>query len=183
MGKAEHLEKPTLSTLEKLVETYAAARGQLAEHVGSLTSKIDALKRQHIREIRACVAVCKDAEAALRASVAAVPELFEKPRSRTFHGIKIGYQKAKGTVTFADEAAVIKRIRAQLPKDQAELLVRVEEKVHKPAVYDLSAADLKRLGIEITGAGDVVFVKDTASEVDALVSALLKESAEEEAEH
>lgn len=179
MGKAEIIEKPTLQSLEKLAETYADARGSLAAVVEHMQSRIDRIKQDHMAEIRLRVAQARDAEAALRAGVAVVPELFEKPRSRTFHGIKIGYQKAKGTVTFADEDAVIKRIRAQLPRDQVELLVRIEEKVHKPSVYDLSAADLKRLGIEITGAGDVVFVKDTASEVDALVSALLKESADE----
>lgn len=168
----------TLQDIEKLTETYAAARGQLAEHVGGLTAKIDALKRQHLREIRAAVAVAKDAEAALQAAITASPDLFDKPRTRTLHGVKVGLQKARGTVTWGDEDAVIKRIRAQLPKDQAELLIRTEEKVHKPGVYDLSAADLKRLGIEIKGAGDVPVIKDTTGEVDKLVDALLKDEGE-----
>lgn len=38
--------------------------------------------------------------------------------------------------------------------------------MHKPAVYDLTAYDLKRLGIRISDDCDVVVVKDLSSELD-----------------
>ena len=77
-------------------------------------------------------------------------------------------------VTFADEAATINRIRQQLPTAQAELLIKRTEKVHKPGVYDLTAADLKRLGITIDADSDEVVIKPIDGEIDKLVDALLK---------
>lgn len=169
----------TMNEIEKLTEVYALARGNLAAAVEHLQARLDAVKREHLKDIRKCVALAKDAEAELRAVITGNKELFDKPRTVTLHGVKVGLQKAKGTVSWADEDAVIKRIRAQLPKDQAELLIRTEEHVHKPGVYDLAAADLKRLGIEIKGAGDVPVIKDTTGEVDKLVDALLKDQGDE----
>jgi hypothetical protein len=167
-----------LQEIEKLAQQYAKVRGNLGDLVNDMQTRIAAVKANYITGIRNCVAAAKSSEADLRAAVSDFPQLFDKPRTRTFHGIKVGYQKAKGSVTWSDESAVIERIRKLLPAAQAELLIRAEEKVHKPGVYDLSVADLKRLGIEITDAGDVIVIKDTTSEVDKLVDALLKEDVE-----
>lgn len=171
----------TMQEIEVKTKRYADARLELSTVVTNLTDQITQLRMAHIKVIRQRVAVALDAQSELQALVKESPTLFEKPKTRTMHGIKVGFQKGKGKVTISDEAATIKRIRAGLPKDQAELLIRVEESVHRPAVYDLAAADLKRLGIEITDAGDHVVVKDVAGEVDKLVEALLKESGEVDA--
>lgn len=165
----------TLTEIEKLTETYAERRMELAETVNLLHQQLEDAKKALIGRIRRDVAAAKDAEAALRAAIEAGKDLFDKPRTRTFNGVKVGYAKSKGSIAWDDEDAVIKRIRKLLPADQAELLIRVEESVHKPGVYDLTAGDLKRLGIEIEGAGDAVVIKDTASQVDKLVAALLKD--------
>ena len=144
-----------------------------------MQDELSAVKRKHLGNIKKFVASAKDQQAQLRAALAASPELFTKPRTVVFHGIKVGYAKGKGKVVMDDEAKVIARIRAQLPADQVELLVRIEESVHKPAVYDLTAADLKRLGIQIVGDGDGIVIKDTTSDVDELVELLLKDTSED----
>lgn len=165
----------TLKEIEKHAEAYAAARGALAAKVEHLQARLNVVKREDLPAIRKAVAAAKDSQAVLEAAINDSTALFDKPRTRTFHGVKVGLQKAKGTVTWADEEAVIKRIRKLLPDAQVELLIRTgKDSVHKQSVYDLTAEDLKRLGIEIKGAGDVVVIKDTTSEVDELVDALLE---------
>ncbi|MCR6497388.1 hypothetical protein LJB71_14990 [Thermomonas sp. S9] len=76
---------------------------------------------------------------------------------------------------------MIERIRRLLPAEQAALLIRVREAVHKPAVYDLTAGDLKRLGIRIEDDCDVVVVKDVAGELDRMLERLLADLSEEAA--
>lgn len=169
----------TMPELEAHTRKYAAARGALSDLVHELNEEIGDAKRRHLKAIKAAVATAREHQAALAAEIDASRELFAKPRTVIFHGVKIGLQKGKGSVDFDDEEKTIQRIRKLLPTDQAELLIHVEESVQKSAVYDLSVEDLKRLGITVEGTGDVVVIRDTAGEVDKLVKALLKEHPEE----
>jgi hypothetical protein len=166
----------TLKDIEHLTHHYANTRQVLTGRVQALQLQIDRLRAEHIKGIRAAVRDAADAHDKLRAAVEVEPALFSKPKTQTFHGVRVGYMKQRGKVVIENEAAVIGRIRKLLPKDQAELLVRVSESVHKPAVYDLVASDLKRLGIRIAADEDVVVIKPVDGEVDKLVSALLGEA-------
>lgn len=168
-----------MQDIDSKAAEYSAAREALAGAVAVLKEERAALNRKYLPRIRRLVESAKERRAQLSALVEANPGLFERPRTVILHGVKLGYQKAKGRIEWDDEAAVIARIRKLLPRDQAELLIRVRESVHKPGVYDLSAADLKRLGITIEGDGDELVIRDTAGEVDKLVEALLREEPEE----
>lgn len=166
----------TDNTLEPLIKVYAEERTALANLVSGLEAELMRIRERHLPAIKGAVARTVDAHDALHAALEAHPELFKKPRTRTMHGIKVGYTKQRGKVEFADEAKTIERIRKLLPEDQVELLIRRTEAVHKPAVYDLVAADLKRLGITLSDDTDVVVIKPMDSDVSKLVDALLKET-------
>jgi hypothetical protein len=95
------------------------------------------VKRKYLPRIRTQVAHAKMLHAQLKASIEAHPELFEKPRTVTFHGVKVGFAKGKGKVTFQHDAdKVIALIEKHLP-DQAELLVITERKPNKDAIAQL----------------------------------------------
>lgn len=168
-----------MQQIETLTAAYAAERDALAALVTDMNDAIEQIKRQRLAAIKLAVQKARQAQDELHAVIESAPELFEKPRTRTLHGIKVGFTKQRGSVEFDDEAKVIERIRSLLPKDQAELLIRVRESVHKPAVYDLTVADLKRLGIRVTADSDAVVLKSVDGEVDKLISALLAEDAEQ----
>lgn len=163
----------TLPDIEQLAEHYSRDRDALAERVQELQAELERVKRAALPAIRAAVRRASQSREALRSAVEDGRELFDRPRTRIFAGVRVGLKKGKGKVEWDDEASVIERIRQRLPADQAELLIRQRESVHKPAVYDLTAADLKRLGIRITDDGDQIVVQPTDSEVDKLVDALL----------
>jgi hypothetical protein len=165
-----------LAQIEALTRAYAAERETLTQYVEAMREIIAQAQRQHLPKIRKAIGRTGEAHAALAAAIEAAQELFERPRTRTFAGVKVGWQKQKGKVVIADEAATIRRIRELLPKDQAELLVRQTESVHKPGVYDLIAADLKRLGIRIEDDTDAIVIKPVDSDIDKLVAALLKDT-------
>lgn len=167
---------PTMTEIEQLTRDYAEARAYLSGVVSRLQEELERIKHPALPLIREAVGKTSEAHGKLYAAVEAAPELFNKPKTITIAGIRVGYMKQRGQVVIEDEAAVIARIRKLLPAEQAELLIRVRESVHKPGVYDLTAGDLKRLGISISADEEAVVIKPVDSEVDKLVNALLAEA-------
>ena len=164
-----------MHNIEQLAFFYARARERLGVKVEQLETDMADLKRRRLPAIKGAIKEVAAAQTELKTAIEASPDLFVKPRTTVFHGIKVGYAKQKGKVVVDDEDKTIERIRALLPEEQAELLIRVKESVDRNAVADLSAADLKRLGIRIEETGDVVVIKPVDSEVDRLVATLLKD--------
>lgn len=171
----------SMTEIEEQTRAYSNARAILKGRVQAMQRQVDQVRDQFINEIRAAVQQVADAHGVLKSTLDDAAELFEKPKTRTFSGVKVGYVKQRGKVDIADEAKTIDRIRKQLPEEQAELLIRSKESVHKPSVYDLTAADLKRLGISITDDEEIPVIKPVDTEVDKLVDALLAEIEQEEA--
>lgn len=167
-----------LQTIENKAQNYAASRVALAESVTALQDELERVRRAHFAAIRERLALAQERHSELAATIGQARALFEKPRTRVLAGIKVGFQKQRGRVEIADEAQTIKRIRALLPNDQAELLIRVRENVHKPGVYDLTAADLKRLGIALSDDTEVVVLKPADDALDKLLAELLPETEE-----
>lgn len=161
-------------TLEARAADLRAARDALGRAADAAHQAMQEAAAVHMAAVREALAASLDAEAALKAAVEqSPPELWRKSRTRTVHGVKFGWQKQRGRVEFDDEAKVIERMRRLLPPDQLALLVRVKEAVHKPGVYDLTVADLKRLGIRISDDCDEVVVKDLKPELERALDQVL----------
>ena len=169
----------TLNEIEGLTREYSNIRSSLTEKVEALNDEIEKLKRQRLPQIRKLIEKAAEAEARLRAAIEESPELFVKPKTITWHGIKVGYQKQKGKLTWDDDEKVVKLIKKHYPEDW-EIYVKVTEKPLKGALEKLTAAELKKLGVNVTEDQDVVVVKSTDSEIDRLVQALLKGAEEVE---
>lgn len=171
----------TMAQIEDAAKRYAAARGMLTDICSAFNKDLEGTKARYVPQLRSAVGIAKERDAELRAMIAESKELFAKPKTVIFHGIKVGYQKAKGKVEFDDPDQVVKLIRKHFP-EQADVLIVTKEKPAKEALEQLTAAELKKLGVTVVEAGDQVVAKDTAGEVDKLVSALLKDESEGEGE-
>lgn len=103
----------------------------------------------------------------------AAPQLFAKtPRSLSVDGVRAGYRKEQDSLDWDDDEIVIKRIRALIP-DQAELLIRTEESVVVDGLAQLPANSLQALGVRRVPGVDSPFVTIGATELDALVKAIV----------
>lgn len=168
----------TINDIERRTKLLADARAALADIVTQLNDGIEALKRDHMRALKAAVARVAERHEDLKALLEEAPDLFVRPRTVVFHGIKVGYQKGTGKLEFDDPDRVIALIRKHFP-DQADALIRTRESPSKEALEELSAADLKRLGIVVEDTADRVVIKHTDSTVDKLVRALIKGATED----
>lgn len=163
-----------LKDIETLARAYADEYQQLAADVEALESAIRALKKKALPAIKRGAERAAVAKEKLKAAIEAAPQLFEKPRTRLFHGVKVGLQKGKGETQIPDEEKTIALIRKHL-EDQAEVLIKTEETLVKKALANLAAADLKRIGVNVIEAGDQVVVKVADSDIEKLVDALFKD--------
>lgn len=169
-----------IDRIAKRADVFAQYREALAEHVGALNAGIAALKRDNLPSIKRALNKAAEVEATLRELVADNPQCFEKPRTRIFSGVKVGYVKGRGLLELGDAEALVARIKKHLP-DQVGTLIRVRETPVKEALAQLSAVELKKLGVSVVDAVDQVVVKPVDGEVDKLVTALLEGAADEAA--
>lgn len=164
----------SMAEIEQKTQGYAAARIELQEAVTALQEDIDKVKARYMGMIRKQAETVREHEAALKKAVEGAPDLFAKPKSRTFAGIKVGFGKQPGRLECPDDAPLVAAIRKLYP-DQFSSLVKVTETPVKKALGNLPGKDLKRLGVSVVDSTDTVIVKPQDSDVDKMVAALIEE--------
>lgn len=169
---------PIINDIEARAKLYAERRERLAAIVADLNAGIEALKRNAMPELKRAIASAATQHDQLRTLIESAPDLFVKPRSFVFHGIKLGYQKGKGKIEWDDPDRVVRLIKKHFP-DQADVLIATSEKPAKDALNNLTAGELKKLGISVIDGNDAVFIKPTDSAVDKMVDALLDAATED----
>ncbi len=175
----------TLTDIEKGAKEYADSRDRLGATLKDLNDKIENLKRQYLPGIKLQVRIAAEKKLSLKNMIEAARNLFTKPRTVIIHGVKVGLKKSKGKIVWPKEKteAIVKLIEKHFP-DKADILVVTTKKPDKKALARLTAADLKKLGIEVNDTGDAAVIEPTDSDVEKWMDRLLKEKeqdAEEEA--
>ena len=168
------------AAIEDQTRQYAARRQRLAKVLEAMETEMQAIRDRHVAEVRSLTVSAAAAREELVALLVDAPDLFDRPRAVVIDDVKVGYRKQRGSVTFADQARTLRHIKDKLPANQAAMLIRKTEAVHKPAVYDLTAADLKRLGITVEADSDepVVQAVDAVGRmVEKMIAAYTSEGA------
>jgi len=163
-----------LELIEKQTKEFADKRQKLSDGVQELQDKIEALKRELLPNIKAAAEDVAACQAALHETIEGNKAMFKKPKTMVIAGIRIGFKKQKGAISFESEEMVIKLIKKYFP-DQEELLINTTEKVLKKGVEQLSGAELKKLGVKIADDSDEVMIKPIGDDIDKFVTALLEE--------
>jgi hypothetical protein len=169
----------TLGEIELLTKDYSDSYSKLSDKVQELNDEIEASKRRHMRYIKTFAEEALERKSKLSNAIEESKDLFTQPKSIVIHGMKVGLQKGKGKITIPDEEKTILLIKKILP-DQADILIKTEEKLVKPALNNLTAGDLKKVGLNLVESTDEVMIKPTGSDIDKIVNALLKEDPKEE---
>lgn len=167
-----------MSIIEALTSRYADRRAVLADVVQKLNDEVEAARRRRMAAIKSLVAQVAEAESKLRTAIEDNPGLFKRPRTVVISGVRVGFAKGKGSIDWEDDDQVVRLIRKHFA-DQADALIKTVETPIKAALGNLTAADLKKIGVTVEETGDRVVVKPTDGEVDKIVAALLKAAAGE----
>jgi hypothetical protein len=164
----------TMNDVEVLTRTFSAAHEELCGEVWDCKTKQEAVARQCLPKIKRAVRFEAKCKTALNDALLMVRELFDRPRTVVFHGVKVGFRKLQGSLGWEDEQRVVERIENLFP-DRPELL-NVKKSPNKTALEKLTVDELKRLGVEVTADSDVVLIKPTDSDVEKVVAALLNQT-------
>jgi DNA-directed RNA polymerase beta' subunit len=167
-----------LALVEAKTKEYSECYSKLRDKISTLEDEVNAVKKKHMSGIKKLASEVSEKYSELSIAIESNANLFEKPRTVIFHGIKVGMQKGKGKAEFTDDKT-IKLIRKHFP-EKADVLIDVIEKVSKTALNNLSIGDLKKIGVNVVEAQDVVFIKSTDSDIQKMVDALIAEDAKDE---
>lgn len=166
----------SLDDITNLCRTFAAARRALAQDVEAAQTEIDKVKAEHLEIISARTRDVAQVYDELFAAIEQSPGLFTKPRTQTLFGVKVGYAKGRGKISWKDRDQVVALIRKHLA-DQADLLIKTVEKPVKAALNGLPVSDLRRIGVTVVEAGDQVVIAPQDGDLDKMVAALLGDPA------
>jgi hypothetical protein len=164
----------TLTDIEKQTKEFADAQDHLAQLIQETRDEIEKIQRAMLPKIKRAGASLAQKTAILSAAIEASPDLFVKPRTVVFHGVKVGMQKGKGVIEWEDDAQVVKLIKRYLP-ELAEVLIKTTEKPVKGALSEMSATDLKKIGVTVEDSGDVVCIKVIDGDINKMIKAFLKD--------
>lgn len=159
-----------LKELEALARDYSDRQGVLERRVRDAEAAVAAVKREHVPGIRRAAQAAAERKDRLVEFVRGHGDLFRKPRTRTFFGIRVGLRKQPGKVTTSPQT--IGLIERLLP-DRRESLISVTKRVKAAALRDLGSRELLSIGATAGEAADKVVVEQPDGEFDKLVDAYL----------
>lgn len=168
----------TLAQIETLTKAYADAREGLWDLLRALEAEVAEAHRRYLPGVKKALARAAEAHDRLKGAVEAAPELFVRPRTVIFHGVKVGLVKGKGGIAFADADQVVQLVAKHFP-ERFELLVKTVQTPVKAALEQLTVAELKKLGCTVIESGDQVVVKAVDGAVEKLVKALERDALKE----
>ena len=164
----------TLGEIERITKDYSELTAELAALVSEMEDKIGNIKKEYTPKIAELAKKAAEEKALLKTAIEESHHLFQKPKTMVLYGVKIGFQKKKGKITILNKKATIKRIKEILP-DKADVLIKVEEKLVKQALNNLTADELKKIGVEIQADTDEVIIKSTMDEIEKFINSLIDE--------
>jgi hypothetical protein len=165
-----------LDAIKELTKDYAVTRARLEDCVAGLRRDIEAVKARKAKRLNALISDTVEAELFLRAMIEDCPECFKRPKTQVFNGIKVGYKKSKGTLSWKNLNAVLTRIRKHFPKME-HTLIRIKYEPDKQALGKLTGDELKKIGVKVGDDSDVVLIKPIKGDMEKAVNALIKEAA------
>ncbi len=170
-----------LSDIEPVVAEHAKASEVLQARYEELERALEESRRRYMPGVKRALARVAELDAKVRTLVKDAASCFVRPKTVVMHGTRVGLAKGKGKLNFDKPEKVVQRIERLMP-EKADLLIHTEKTPNKEALAKLSAAELKRLGCEVTAVGDVVVVQPVDGELKKMIKALLKDASKEGAE-
>jgi hypothetical protein len=162
---------PAFASVEDNCRFYADARAELRRVMIQMEEEIKRVAEASRPELQAAIDQAVNARTLLADTVNREAALFKEPRTRQFHGIKVGFQKSPDSLDIGDEAQVIRLVRELLP-ELASTLIRIEESVRIDGLNALEAQQRLQLGVTMKTGEDRLVLKAADKDLDKLVKAL-----------
>lgn len=151
------MSNQALSKIEDACKHAAAAAENLSGGLSDLRAAIEPIISRALPRLRELLIAHRAARKSVADLVEANRDLFKKPRTRLFHGVKVGLQSLPPQLMLEDKGdALIARIDRELP-DLATMLAPCERTVSTAALKLLQPEQLAQIGgVQVSGTDRVV---------------------------
>ena len=166
--------------LDGLCGAYRDARSAVSDRVRLLKKREFKYTHRLIPGLKKRIAAQAQARNAISSYLADHPEQFDKPRTRTLGGIRVGWRKMPGVVVIPDPKRTVDLIRKKLSKDQQKALLVVRTTITKAALRSLSTAELASVGVSIVSVADRPVITQPGDGIDKMAAAFLADHEEDE---
>lgn len=166
-----------ITEIDQLARQYADAQTALDSLTNELRQEIDQAVRARWPELRKATTRAAERYEALYALVSEARPVFEKPKTKILHGVRVGFRKSKDAVQVLDADNTVALIKKHLP-DSVELLIARSEKPIQAAVEQLDDSDLKLIGCRRVAGRDEPVAALAETDLDKVVQALMKSAIE-----
>jgi len=167
-----------LAVIESNCKDLATLRAKLRRLMEARQKEINAAEAQFTDGIRELTGQCQIAREVLRDNLDASRELFRDPKSRTYFGIDVGYEKERDKLLLPADPLLVERIEKMLPKAQADTLLDRTTTVIKNAVKKLPRAILQKLGCSWKLGADAPIVRANDDDIEELARKAIGEVVE-----
>lgn len=171
----------------ELIETNCAAlakaRAELRKRHEAKQKAQRLIDAEHNEGLRKYQQLCTELRGTIEALVEqARPDFLKpkQPKTRTFSGIEVGFEKERDSLLKPDEATLVRNIEQMLPAAQAKTLLDRTVTVIKNAFKKLDRPTLQKLGCSVVSGRDKAIVRTNDEDIETLVMKSLgsaKESA------
>ena len=168
----------TMQDVELQTRAFALAKQHLDEIMNELTLETETLKKKYVPRLRQTMNNVTALHNDLYRLIAENPQLFDKPRLQLIDGIRVGLKVGKGTLQIDDDEATIKLIKKHLA-DQADILIKTTEEPAKAAIKKLDEKSMRLINVSIVGKEDHVVIEEADTQLNKILSSLLKFQVEE----
>lgn len=166
-----------ITEIDTLARQYADAQTDLDAYTNALRTKIDQVVRDHWSELRRLTTRTAERYEALFSEVSVARAVFDKPKTKILHGVRVGYRKRPDSVQVLNAENTCALIEKILP-DEAGVLVATTKKPIIAGIAELDDAQLKLIGCSRVPGVDEPIAELAETEVDKVVAALLKSAIE-----
>jgi len=161
-------QNPT-QEIETTCKELSNLRAQLSRRYETRLSALRALDEQHSPEINRLQERCGALRASLENLVEQARPCFARPKTREYHGITVGFEKARDAIAMPDETILVGRIEKMLPAAQGETVLDRSVRIIKQAFKKLPRETLQKLGCSFIAGADKVIVRAQAGDIEAIV--------------
>ncbi len=170
---------PTIHDIETSADRYSIAKSDVTDLVEEITARVDELKKEFAPRVKAAMRIAATRHEDLYRLIADNPDLFKKPRTYLFAGLKVGMQTGPATIETDDESLTIELIEKHLTQEQQKLLVKTTKKLNVVAVKKLDEKTLRVIRASLVEGKDHVVIKETDTQFEKIFSSIVKDQVEE----
>ena len=164
--------------VERLSEEYRLARDRLGTCLQTVQEEIDRVTRLALHDLRRYARAAVEVQSELGELIQSRPEQWDKPRTRTYSGVKVGLRRVAPKLVIPSPEATVDAIR-QLHPGQADALIRVKEAPIVSALNGWSEEALAEIHAHPSPPQDELVIKDAFSDLEKALQKILGDALEE----